>query len=94
MYIAHIHDILISATLLLNLIKYTYKQEYIIGEGEYPTSLLSVLQHFTGFMTFVIIFTKKLVSQFVPVHHIPAVVTVAVLYMSHRLASMPTYNKL
>ena len=35
-----------------------------------------------------------MVSQFVPVHHIPAVVTVVVLYMSNRLASMPINNKL
>ena len=66
----------------------------MIGEGEYPTHYGTVLQHFIGFMTFVIIFTNKVVSQFVPVHHIPAVVAVVVVYMSYRLASMPTNNKL
>ena len=64
-----------------------FNQECMIGkEGEYGT----VLQHFTGFMTFVMIF----ISWFVPVHRIPAVVTVVVVYMSYRLASMPTHNKL
>ena len=71
------------------------KSSYITGKRE---SILlhydTVLQHFTGFITFAMIFTKKVVSQFVPVHHIPAVVTVVVLYMSYRLASMPTNSKL
>ena len=35
----------------------------------------------------------KVVSQFVPLHHIPAVVAVVVLYMPYRLASMPTNNQ-
>ena len=52
-------------------------QEYIIGRRE---SILlhygTVLQPFTGVMTFVMIFTNKVVSQFVLLHHIAAVATV------------------
>ena len=60
---------------------HTSRQEYIIGrEGEYPTSLwYRVLQPFPGFMTSGEAFTIKVVSQFVPLHHIAAVVTVVVL---------------
>ena len=52
-------------------------QEYIIGrEGEYPT----------GVMTLVMIFTNKVASQFVLLHHIAVVL---VPYRPQSLATCP-----
>ena len=45
-------------------------------------------------MTFVVIFTKKVVSQFVLLHLVAAVGTVVVLNMLCKLANMPTNCKL
>ena len=50
----------------------------------------SVLQYFTGFMTFVMMFTYKVVSQIVLQHHLAAAATWirALVYM--RFGYMPT----
>ena len=54
----------------------SYYQKYIIGkEGEYPTSLWACVTTLYGVMTFVMIFTYKVVSQIILQHHIAAAST-------------------
>ena len=70
------------------LAKTLYYQEYIIEkEGEYPTSLWACV---TGVMTFVIIFTYKVVSQIVLQHHIAAASTCISALQYMRFSYMPT----
>ena len=70
-----------------------YIQEYIIERvGEYPILLHygPVLQPFTGVMTFVMIFTYKVVSQIVLQHHIAAASTCISALQYMRFSYMPT----
>ena len=72
---------------------YYLHQEYITEEAEYPTSLWAcgpVLQPFTEVMTFVMIFTYKVVSQIVLQHHIAAASTCISALQYMRFSYMPT----
>ena len=64
-------------------------QEYIIGRESILLHYGTVLQPFMGVTILVMIFTNKVVSQFVLLHHIAAVATVLVLYRPHSLSTCP-----
>ena len=82
-YIAVFHgDLSIHSKQLHNILARVYNRG---GRVSYFTMILCYNSLSGSCMTFVMIFTKKVVSHFVPVHHMLAVVTVP-----YRLASMPT----